>query len=123
MAEAEMEYLENQHHRSHSNPDFKSISLWGQIEESCFRLKDIKIFQSENGRHHSVIEIPNKGVWYESIYADSQSELLESLLKNIKALDNGLHIDERAVIGIHFSLESFLDEHGLSFDSMIQIVA
>lgn len=112
----------NAYKTTHPGRDFGAMGLWGEIEESFFSLKDIKIFNADDGKHHVVIEIRNKGRWYESICADSFDELLEHLLKNITAFDNGLHINEKAVFGIHFSLDSFLDDHGLNKESMKLLV-
>jgi translation initiation factor IF-3 len=120
-AEIEIEKTVNEYKKNHPNPEFKTVRLWREIEESFFSLKDIKIFNTDDDKHYVVIEIRDKGRWYESICADSFEELLESLLKNITAFDNGLHINESAVFGIHFSLDSFLDDHGLDKESMIQL--
>jgi len=122
MLGAEINTALNEYKTTHPNPEFGTVSLWREIEESFFSLKDIMIFSDDDGKHHVVIEIRNKGRWYESVCADSFDQLLESLLKNITAFDNGLHIDESAVLGIHLSLDSFLDDHGLNKESMVKLV-
>ena len=121
MLEAEIKRIDNEYNMPRSNPDFSTISLWRGIGDSFFRLKDIKIYRADNGRHHAVIEIPSKGVWYEPTDADSLDKLIADLLKNIISLDNGLHINESAVVAIHLSLDSFMDDHGLNKEYLIQL--